>query len=295
MMGPHHAACGAAAWVAVTTQVHLDLAPLTAVLGWGPASLDLGSPLLHASPLGVVAGALVTAGAALLPDADHPRATIAHSLPPVSRFACEGIGAVAGGHRNGTHSLLGIAVFTAIAWAAGRWTAVVPMLGTLHIGTLHIGTLHVGAGLVSLLLVAFAAKVLGVFPEGVRRIPWLVAVPLAAFIAVFAPHEQDWFPLAVALGCSVHIAGDMLTTGGCNLLWPIAFRRPRRFSRIPLLAWMWRPGGHVSFPVLGDAGSWREWLMLIPVGCYAVAGVGGAVWALGQAGAAAVAAAWGAR
>ena len=285
MMGPHHAACGAAAWVAITTQVHLDLAPLTAAVGWGPSSIDLGAPLLHSSPLGIVAGALVTAGAALLPDADHPSATIAHSLPPVSRLVCEGIGVVAGGHRNGTHSLLGVAAFTAVAWAAGRWTAVFP----------GVGTIHLGAGIVSLLLVAFAAKVLGIFPEGVRRIPWLVAVPLAAFIAVFAPHEQNWFPLAVALGSSVHIAGDMLTTGGCNLLWPIAFRRPRRFSRVPLLAWMWRPGGHVSFPVLGDAGSWREWLMLVPVSCYAIAGVGGAVWALGRAGAAAVVAAWGVR
>lgn len=284
MMGPHHAACGAAAWVAITTQVHLDLAPLTAALGWGPASLDLGSPLLHASPLGVVAGALVTAGAALLPDADHPSATIAHSLPPVSRFVCEGIDAVAGGHRNGTHSLLGIAAFTAIAWAAGRWTPQIP----------PIGPLHLGAGIVSLLLVAFAAKVLGVFPRGMRRVPWLVAVPLAAFIAVFAPHEQNWFPLAVALGCAVHVAGDMLTTGGCNLLWPITFRRPRRLSRVPVLAWMWRPGGHVSFPILGDAGSWREWLMLVPVSSYALAGVVRAVWALGRVGAAAVAGRWGA-
>ncbi|WP_334173447.1 metal-dependent hydrolase [Sinomonas sp.] len=279
MMGPHHAACGAAAWVAVTTRVHLDLTPLTSLLGWAPASFDFGWPLLHASPLGAVAGALVTAGAALLPDADHPSATIAHSLPPISRPICAGIGAVAGGHRNGTHSLLGIAVFTAIAWAAGHWTVEAPAVGTLHLG----------AGIVSLLLVAFAAKVLGVFPEGVRRIPWLVAVPLAAFIAVFAPREQNWFPLAVALGSAAHIAGDMLTTGGCNLLWPIAIRRPRRLSRVPVLSWMWRPGGHVSFPVLGDAGSWREWLMLVPVSCYALAGVGGSVWALGRAGAAAVA------
>jgi hypothetical protein len=28
MMGPHHAACGAAAWVALTTNIHVDLTPL---------------------------------------------------------------------------------------------------------------------------------------------------------------------------------------------------------------------------------------------------------------------------
>src|SRR5579859_3401709 len=101
MMGPHHAACGAAAWVAVTTRLHADLAPVTQALGLGPFAFDVGWPLVHATPLGVVAGALVTAGAALLPDADHPSATIAHSLPPVSRALCAGIGAVSGGHRNG--------------------------------------------------------------------------------------------------------------------------------------------------------------------------------------------------
>jgi membrane-bound metal-dependent hydrolase YbcI (DUF457 family) len=267
----------------VTTQLHLDLSPLTVFLGAGPLSFDLGWPLLHASPLGVVAGALVTAGAALLPDADHPSATIAHSLPPVSRILCEVLGAVSGGHRNGTHSLLGIAMFTALAWAAGLWTLETPWFGTVY----------AGAGLVSLLLVSFAAKVLGVFPDGVRKLPWLVAVPLASFIAIAAPHEQHWFPLAVALGTAVHIAGDMLTTGGCNLLWPIAFRRPRRLSRVPLLAHLWHHGGHVSFPVLGDAGSWREWLMLVPVSCYAIVGVGGSLWALGRVGAKAAATALG--
>lgn len=283
MMGPHHAACGAATWVAVTTRLHLDLSLVTVPLGIGSASVNLGWPLVHATPLGVVAGALVTAGAALLPDADHRSATIAHSLPPVSRYVCEGVGAVSGGHRNGTHSLLGIAAFTAIAWAAGQWTMQVPSFGPVH----------VGAGIVSLLLVAFAAKVLGVLPDGVRKLPWLIAVPLAAFIALFAPHEQNWFPLAVALGSAVHIAGDMLTTGGCNLLWPIAFRRPRRLSRVPVVARMWHRGGHVALPILGDAGSWREWLMLVPVSCYAIAGVGSALFALGQAGVSAVAGAWG--
>ncbi|MEA5454231.1 metal-dependent hydrolase [Sinomonas sp. JGH33] len=272
MMGPHHAACGAAAWVAVTTRIHVDLAPVTQAIGAGPVSFDVGWPLLHATPLGIVAGALVTAGAALLPDADHPSATIAHSLPPVSRALCTGIAAVSGGHRNGTHSFLGIAAFTALAWAAGLWIVDVPGLGAVH----------AGAGIVSLLLVSFAAKVLGVLPDGVRRIPWLLALPLAAFIAIFAPHEQNWFPLAVALGSAVHIAGDMLTTGGCNLLWPIAFKRPRALSKVPILAEMWRPSGHVSVPILGDAGSWREWLVLVPVSCYAIAGVGTAVFALMQ-------------
>lgn len=49
------------------------------------------------SPIGIVTGALVTAGAAMLPDADHHNATIAHSLPPLSNAMCAGIGKLAGG------------------------------------------------------------------------------------------------------------------------------------------------------------------------------------------------------
>ena len=283
MMGAHHAACGAAAWVAVTTHVHIDLSGASGPLGLGPAAIDRGWPLFQATPVGVVVGALVTAGAALLPDADHRSATIAQSLPPVSTTLCRVVGAVSGGHRNGTHSLLGVAVFTALAWLAGHWT----------LETETWGTVYVGAGLVSLLLVSFAAKVLGALPDGVQKLPWVLAVPLALFVALYAPDEQDWFPLAVGLGAAVHIVGDMLTTGGCNLWWPLKFRRPRALHKVPVVRWMWRRGGHLSVPVLGDAGSWREWLVLVPVGLYAIVGVGTALFALGRAGAVALALSWG--
>ena len=283
MMGAHHAACGAAAWVAVTTHVHFDLSGATVPLGLGPAAIDLGWPLIEATPVGVVVGALVTAGAALLPDADHRSATIAQSLPPVSSTLCRVVGAVSGGHRNGTHSLLGVAAFVGLAWLAGQWTIETP----------EWGTVYVGAGLISLLLVSFAAKVLGVLPDGVQKLPWILSAPLALFIALYAPEEQGWFPLAVGLGAAVHIAGDMLTTGGCNLLWPLRLRRPKALHKVPVIRWMWRRGGHLSVPVLGDAGSWREWLVLVPVGLYALAGVGAALFALGKAGAVALALSWG--
>ncbi len=274
MMGAHHAACGAAAWVAVTTRFTIDISPATVPLGLGHVGVDLGWPLFESTPAGVVVGALVTAGAALLPDADHRSATIAQSLPPVSNAFCAGIGTVSGGHRNGTHSLVGIAAFVTLAWFAGQWTVETDLWGTVY----------VGAGLASLLLVSFAAKVLGILPDGVQKLPWLLAVPLALFVAAFAPDQEDWFPLAVALGTAVHIAGDMLTTGGCNLVWPFRFRRPKILHKVPIIRWMWRRGGHLSIPVLGDAGSWREWLMLVPVSVYAIAGVGTALYTLGKAG-----------
>lgn len=104
MMGPSHAATGAAAWLALT--------------GWH-------SPVeaLHLPAELQLLGALTTAGAALISDWDHPRASVAHALPPVTEWMSRGITRAAGGHRRGTHSLLGIAAFTALA--------VVAVLGTV--------------------------------------------------------------------------------------------------------------------------------------------------------------------
>lgn len=248
MMGAHHAASGAAAWVAVASTV-----PYT--LGWYPVS-----------PLGVVAGALVCAGAALAPDADHHDATIAHSLPPVSEVVCDAIGVLAGGHRNGTHSILGIAAFTVLAWAAGQVTLDTPWFGDLAIG----------AGLISVLLVAFAARALGLSGDS-RLGAWTLAVALAGFITITAPTEWTWLPVAVGLGAAVHVVGDMLTTGGVPLLWPWEPRPPRWWSRRPVLKLVWRSGGNFALPVLGNAGSTREWIMVVPVGLYATYGVGVAI------------------
>src|ERR1017187_9031996 len=64
--------------------------------------------LVGTAPLGVAqlaAGTLVACGAAMIPDIDHPEATLAHSLPPVSNVVSRVVNKLAGGHRKGTHSL----------------------------------------------------------------------------------------------------------------------------------------------------------------------------------------------
>ncbi|MHA7241030.1 metal-dependent hydrolase [Arthrobacter sp. TMS1-12-1] len=264
MMGAHHAACGAAAWVAATTRIEIHPGHLLPVL---PDTVTLGLGLLDVSPVGVVTGALVTAGAALLPDADHHNATIAHSLPPLSNLLCAGVGAISGGHRRGTHSLLGVCAFVAVAFVAGLWT----------VGTADFGTIYPGAGVLTVLLVSFAAKALRIIPDSMRRSPWAVGLTAGAFVTAFAPEEQFWFPLAVGIGVVVHILGDMLTTGGCNPVYPFRLRRPRSLARMPVVAQIWRPNGNIAVPVLGNAGSLREWCLLVPVSLYALGGVGWAV------------------
>jgi membrane-bound metal-dependent hydrolase YbcI (DUF457 family) len=247
MMGGHHAASGAAAWVAVTAS-----APFA--FDWYPVS-----------PAGVATGALMCAGAALLPDCDHHAGTIAHSLPPVSHWICQGVEKISGGHRHGTHSLLGIAVFTGLAWLLAHWR--------MH--TAAFGVVDLGAGLLAILLASYALRALRLVRGKV--LPWAVSVGLAFCVAVFSPTQWDWLPVAVGIGCAVHVLGDFLTTDGVPLLWPVHHRPPRWWASNSGLKDLWHHGGNVAFPVLGDAGSWREWMLLVPVSVYAV---GGVAWAL---------------
>ncbi|GAA4758792.1 metal-dependent hydrolase [Citricoccus nitrophenolicus] len=270
MMGPHHAACGAAAWVLLAGKATIPLGPLAGVglLGTGsalvlPEAIPLGFGLLgEIADLGVLTGAIVAAGAALLPDADHRHASIAHSLPPVSEGLCILLGKLAGGHRNGTHSLLGLAAFTVLAW----------LLSLLAMPT-TTGTVQVGAGLGTVLLASFAVKALTFMPDRARKVPWLLAVPLGALVALGSGDQGSWFVLAVALGVAVHIAGDMLTDGGCNPFWPLKLRPPRSLPRTPLTRALWSSGGRMKLPVLGPTGSRREWAVALMVSLVAVAGM----------------------
>lgn len=266
MMGAHHAACGAAVWLALTTQFEIGLGAVQQVLPATPESLSVGMGLLDLTPTAVVAGALVTAGAALVPDADHRHATIANSLPPLSNLMCIQVGKLSGGHRHGTHSILGLAVFIAIAALAGMWRIDIP----------DFGTIFPGAGILAVLLASFAAKALKIIPDTMRKFPWLVGLAVGLFVTFFAPQNDYWFPLAMGLGVAAHILGDMLTTGGCNLLWPLRIRPPRPLRKMPLVKKFWRPNGNIALPILGNAGSVREWLLLVPVSGYVL-------WAMADA------------
>lgn len=106
MMGPTHAASGAAAGAA--TAIGLQSAGIVDVTA-AEAVMFTG----------------IAAGAALLPDLDHPSATIAKSFGPLSRGLAKLTATLSGGHRKGTHTLLGVAVMAALVAAlvafGGRW------------------------------------------------------------------------------------------------------------------------------------------------------------------------------
>ncbi len=185
MMGVTHATSGAAAWVAITGTMP--------ILTLGAYPLD---------PVGVLAGAAVCAGAALLPDADHHSATIAHSVPVLGRVVAGTVGVLSGGHRQGAHSVVAVAVVAAAAWALTLVTLAVE----------EFGTIAVGAGVGTAVLTCFGLKA----RDFVRTwaAAWALGAVLGACIVVFAPEQVAWFPLAVTIGFVAHLAGDFLTTGG---------------------------------------------------------------------------------
>ena len=198
-MGRSHLLVGAAGMVAVG-------APVAAQLG-----LTLSGPELAAA-------AVVGAGASMLPDVDHPNATVAHSLGPVTHVISKVFAKVFGGHRNGTHSLMfagaaALATHLLLAGTGGPWAA----LGlTFFFCSLLVRTLTDADGLVC------AA----------------VSAILACTLVAVAPGD-GWLVWAVGMGCLWHMLGDIVTPEGTPPLWPV--------SKVRL-----------AVPLVGHTGDWRE-------------------------------------
>ncbi|WP_407918379.1 metal-dependent hydrolase [Kitasatospora sp. NE20-6] len=173
--------------------------------GSGPLLLPslIGRPL---SPGEVLLGTLLSAGAALLPDADHPDGTVAHLLGPVTRLLCRAVGKISGGHRHATHSLLFAAAATAGA-----------VLGVARLGRPFV------LGLV-LLLLFLALRALHLPAPGPGPAAWTTAAGLAALGTAatdrWIPGTGGWLPYAVGLGVLAHLLGDFLTRQGIPLFWP---------------------------------------------------------------------------
>jgi membrane-bound metal-dependent hydrolase YbcI (DUF457 family) len=212
MMGPSHALSGAAVWLA------------------GSWALDYVEHY-HQSPLQIAVGTAVCAGGALLPDLDlsgrvtsgKGGATVAHTFGRVSMFAAEVIEKTslavydltktkhdphrANGHRTLTHTLpfaVGIGWLT--TWACsqgGKWAV--------------IGILFVMLGL----------ALRGLFHTLAARVGWILITLLSAAAAygtyLYLPANRGYpmLGLAVGVGCVAHLLGDVITSAGVPLLWPL--------------------------------------------------------------------------
>jgi membrane-bound metal-dependent hydrolase YbcI (DUF457 family) len=199
MMGRDHALSGAVAFAAL-------------------------APTLHVRPAYLAAGVVLCAGAGVLPDIDHPDSTISRSFGFLTEWFAWLVDRVSGGHRHGTHSLVGIAAFTAASYGAGLFQLSEPASVTRHL----IPSWHIAPAALILTLLYSAAlralKIGGHFSDFIGIAAALVTCFTGADLTQLT--VASWHvPLLAAvtgLGCAAHIAGDELTHGGCPLLWPAA-------------------------------------------------------------------------
>lgn len=193
MLGKSHAVMGAAGWLAAAPSL----------------SAALGTPL---TPAELAVGTVACAGAALIPDLDHPQATIAHTFGPVSHAASKVTAFLAGGHRKGTHSLLFVGLFGFLCY-------------TVAIGTEASGS-NIPAIILMFLLAAFAFRGLNIVPpntsKGLKGIMVIAeAAVLTWAMTLIMPESWWWLGLAGALGAFIHLIGDALTPEGVPFFYPL--------------------------------------------------------------------------
>jgi membrane-bound metal-dependent hydrolase YbcI (DUF457 family) len=220
MMGRTHSLSGAAAWLVAAPAISAYTGPLST-----------GQTL---------SGAALCAGGAMIPDLDMHGSTIGRTYGPITNGVARVVAFISGGHRNGTHSLVGITVFTLIGYTAataGGWWA----------------------GIVCWILLGVGARGLDI---GLSSKPGFTALVHAVFMAgvVFALAGTDVdvsrvLPWVLGIGAATHIAGDLLTREGCPLMWPLS---RYRFG----VLWL-RTDGPVErwilWPVLFIAVIWLAW------------------------------------
>ena len=182
-------------------------------------------PALHVTGAHLAAGVVLTAGAGVLPDIDHPDSTIARSFGFLTEGFAWLVARLSGGHRHGTHSLLGIAVFTAGALAAGAYQLSGPTIGSA--GHPAFSWHLVPAALILALLYSSALRALhiGGHHGDLLGISGSVVTCYAGWDLFRLPVGSWHVPMlavATALGCAAHIAGDELTHGGCPVFWPFS-------------------------------------------------------------------------
>lgn len=180
----------------------------------GAVVFTAAAPLLHVTGPALLAGAVFTAGAGTLPDIDEPGSAVSRTFGFLTGAFAWLVHKVSGGHRKGTHSLIGIAAFTAAAWAAVR--ADVHPAGQVLLGVL-LG-LVLATGLRALRIGGHHGDALGL---------------AGAAAAIYWHAGLSLVPWCIALGAAAHIAGDELTHGGCPLAWPLS-RHPCHLLPKPL-------------------------------------------------------------
>jgi membrane-bound metal-dependent hydrolase YbcI (DUF457 family) len=196
MMGRTHVLFGSAAFVGAVELVQA-----------------LADNARHFSVAGVLLGTTVCAGASLLPDFDQKGSTAARCLGGPTLLLAMVISKISGGHREATHSLLGIAAFGGVA----------ALLQHERHGLLG-GIAYI---LFLALLIGGAMRALRVKPfrwERAIGLGNLITSSVIAYGVVAVGVDTSIVPWAVVFGVYLHILGDCCSDSGCPILWPWRMR-----------------------------------------------------------------------
>ncbi|MEU6130956.1 metal-dependent hydrolase [Saccharopolyspora sp. NPDC047091] len=256
--GPTHAMSGLAAWAAVTALADQHL-------------------IGQLSPKTWVVGATLASGAALLPDIDHPKSTVASTFGSLSRGVSAMFSGISGflyrltrtkhdSDREGTHR--GFTHTVVFAVLAGLiTTAIVQSTSSIAIGVL----MFTFAGL----------AVRGIMHTwNPRRDALLITVAsLALTVACWAwtgdqGTEAAALGVAVILGCVMHFLGDAITEQGCPMLWPIPLDGQTWYPVAPPKTMRMRTGGKVEMVLVGPALT----IVAVVLGAVVLYRVGAAPW-----------------
>jgi membrane-bound metal-dependent hydrolase YbcI (DUF457 family) len=201
------------------------------LLGAGASfALDVTAVHTHLAALGSIERAagvalfgVVVAGFALLPDADHPDASFAHSAGWFSRVISHLVAVLFGGHRQGMHSAFGIALLALVTEACAVWFRSRATLAGLGV----IMTLCIAAGL--------CAMGAAPHPSARRRrkrnaglftgIEALTAGALVSAVMLYVPMYRADLWWLVVLGMTLHVFEDSLTGHGVAIAWPLTRKR----------------------------------------------------------------------
>jgi membrane-bound metal-dependent hydrolase YbcI (DUF457 family) len=235
--GPTHAMSGLAAWAAVTAFAHT------------PA-------LEHLSMKTWAVGATLSAGAALLPDIDHPKSTVAGTFGGITRATSRAVSGFSGflygltstkhdSHRDGRHrgfthtlvfGVLAGLITTAIVQTSQG--AVLAVLMFFFAGLAVRGLLHTWSHHRDALLIALLSLILTV----------------ACWVwAGNQPTDAAAFGIAVVIGCVAHYLGDAITEHGCPIFWPVPLGGQTWFPVAPPKFMRMSTGGKVELALVAPA------------------------------------------
>ncbi len=187
------------------------------------------APMLHVTGADLATGVALGAGAGLLPDIDHPDSSVALSFGFLTNSFSWLVEKVSGGHRHGTHAIIGIAIFTAGAYYAAKYQLSGPHPPYAAPGTpgWHPALLWhlVPAGIFVSLLYSAALRALKIGSHHGDLIAMIGAAATIYYgtdlITVTSWHVP-LLAVTTGLGCAAHIVGDELTHSGCPLLYPVS-------------------------------------------------------------------------